>query len=1016
MAPPFHGSASSARSTAAAARADADVTAGRAKRRPGTGKNRPSSCGGARAFALRSFVFYFRIYSIARCPHCATRRARPTVTSHGASASFPSPSSFSSLPRIPAPRPLFAPSHLNFFVIHASSPMHPASDGGSVGIDGDDEVRCGALVRHTLRAEPEYARRALMALLLPFVVVPLRVRLVFPSFSSLFFSYRSAFLSVMPVGVPTSAIRPVFPPWQGYTALWKCASASSEATRREDRGAARNAARASWAAGARRRGPSFPFPSVLKHVFGAVPVLFRSFPSSHHPIIPFALASYILSLLLALYHSTLQYDTVPLLPSVLRGMHDGEGEGAALRIRVLTLYGRFPVYALGDPGEGGDMQEGEDDELGNDADRLQEEDHPLIDTAQRSQRISRSSSHPHPRHARSRSLRRSRSTARSPRPTRSSSAHAPPPRPSACHPRSSSARPSSRAYPASSSSPRSASFSRSPRSPRVSSPPPSPAAPPPSMSQTPQAHPRALSPGRSSGRSRLLPAPPARLLVFARVQAGGRTRAPPFLARDRREWGGGGWWAGGGTGPQPVGSPQEAILEQEREAGGALRSVAATPAPPPADAATRGRRLRRCDERDFCAVDGAVTSGAEMHDGADGGERWAAPGCVWGTLRGFPFCARGLRRASLIWQPQHLAGGGGAAGNRGGGKKGEEGREERAPPGRIGRVYDLGGFGGLGQGLCWYVSLATRIVILPLATSLPIPLHVARRALPAPGCISYSRCRTSAFSLRHRPISSVPSEPHDTALVTAPGGAFPPGALERGAPGVICASRMRGDGAGNGSLEAQSGYAGGEGGYGAAFGAGGSEAGRGRGNEDVYVYETVGEGGRVREGAHAEGCPGCARAEGRGMRAGGDAERQEELSSSGRRSDASYESQWPAGAASASSHAASSLPSSSQGPSPSPQTPAPSYEHSPSSQALTSPEGATSTPQDTTSAASQSWPEWDAPTDPRHGMGWHQYEYAWRVRPWDGLVMRPRDCTLGLATYFIEGHLVGRNTVEGSEE
>ncbi|KAJ7626479.1 hypothetical protein B0H17DRAFT_1218616 [Mycena rosella] len=47
-------------------------------------------------------------------------------------------------------------------------------------------------------------------------------------------------------------------------------------------------------------------------------------------------------------------------------------------------------------------------------------------------------------------------------------------------------------------------------------------------------------------------------------------------------------------------------------------------------------------------------------------------------------------------------------------------------------------------------------------------------------------------------------------------------------------------------------------------------------------------------------------------------------------------------------------------------------------------------------------------TDPRHGMAWHHYEYAGRVRPWDGLiglVMRPRDRSLGLATYFISGHL-----------
>ncbi|KAJ7067769.1 hypothetical protein B0H15DRAFT_935377 [Mycena belliarum] len=82
----------------------------------------------------------------------------------------------------------------------------------------------------------------------------------------------------------------------------------------------------------------------------------------------------------------------------------------------------------------------------------------------------------------------------------------------------------------------------------------------------------------------------------------------------------------------------------------------------------------------------------------------------------------------------------------------------------------------------------------------------------------------------------------------------------------------------------------------------------------------------------------------------------------------------------------------------------------------------------------RSWPEWDAPlwaghrfaddegceacdgvqdvvftgaTDPRHGMAWHHYEYAGRPLP-------QRNRTLGLATYYISGHLLGRNTFEGS--
>ncbi|KAF7332825.1 hypothetical protein MVEN_02387300 [Mycena venus] len=91
------------------------------------------------------------------------------------------------------------------------------------------------------------------------------------------------------------------------------------------------------------------------------------------------------------------------------------------------------------------------------------------------------------------------------------------------------------------------------------------------------------------------------------------------------------------------------------------------------------------------------------------------------------------------------------------------------------------------------------------------------------------------------------------------------------------------------------------------------------------------------------------------------------------------------------------------------------------------------------------WSEWDAPawaahrfdedegwergcdgvqdvvfegeTDQRHGMAWYHYEFAGRVRPWDGLiglVMRPRERTLGMPTYFISGHLVGKDTFEGT--
>ncbi|KAJ7078170.1 hypothetical protein B0H15DRAFT_954731 [Mycena belliarum] len=754
----------------------------------------------------------------------------------------------------------------------------------------------------------------------------------------------------MPVGVPTPAIRPVFPPWQGYTALWIYASASSEATRREDRGAAQNAAR-----------------------------------PSHRPISPLAIASYIMHLLLALVHPLAAYDAdatphLPQYPSTLCPPPHYTVPLLPWRSTVPTLHGCFPVHALEDPGSGGDTEEVKEETEADagqwiigeegDSDRLQDQDRQLEETARRSPRTSR----PCPRHARTRSLRRSRSTARSPRSTCSISAHPPLPRPFARHSRSSSARPSSRAYPAS-SSPRSS--SRSPRSPHVSSPPSSPAL---------------LLDLWLGPHKPFNPLKPCKAETFTPDEAGGRLGAPPFLARDRRE-AGERWVPGGGTGPQPR---SEAIHEKNTRL--VVRFEVQLPAYPthawpPVDSDS----ARRCDERDFCVDElGGALDGGGRHR-ARRAVRCRGPRCGRGDARRLGrgravgrarLCTGYTARAPVSREVSSSGAGGGAVGNSGGGKKGGEEREERAQPGRIGRVYELGSFSGLWAGPCWYVSLATASVsfhLLPSSTSRLLSLVVL---FPPPDA-----SRTLAAGRSLSPFAIIPSEPHDTALVTAPGGAFTPGGLERGAPGVICASRMRGDGARNGSLEAQFGYAGGEGGYGAAFGAGGLEARGGR--VDAYVYETVGEGRRVREGAHAEGCPGCAGAEERARwrRAGGDAEMREELL--GRETSSGLRLGIVASGFLVAFFVARTfvVPSSTR-------LFRRAFPILASTDLVPRPDHRTTRYDDAPLWAGHRFADdegWEAcdglhdvvftgATNPRHGMAWQHYEYAGRVRPWDGLI------------------------------
>ncbi|KAJ7447649.1 hypothetical protein FB451DRAFT_1411743 [Mycena latifolia] len=562
------------------------------------------------------------------------------------------------------------------------------------------------------------------------------------------------------------------------------------------------------------------------------------------------------------------------------------------------------------------------------------------------------------------------------------------------------------------------------------------------------------------GRSRLLIAPPARLLFFARMQAGGRMGVPSLLARDRVE-AGQRWANNGGTGPQPIRPTQEDIHEKNaRPVVRFERQLPALPMPAPLATATAGpscatspptppsQAATTADIEAQLAVSFSSSLDQEKEAvGEVGEERWAAHAWRARLCRGYGRRqVRDSTSTSEASMPTSSLASGSAGGARvhGAGREGGDGGRGKAKdtirdgqggaaPGRIGRVYELGSFIGL-----WAGTMLVRLAFLffamppfPPSSSPPsflpffcvllstIPLLYSRHHV-ASFCLLHSFSTNASFylsapsspspspSLQRANAPQMPSGAQYTALLSTPGGAFtglvrddfvtavrpmymriaehhsfqphtpvppPPPDSTTGEEGMSAGwlphgtrvvpinahqveVRVDPSAANINTFEAQFGYA---------------DAGDRRGEEKVYVYETVGEGGRVREEAHVEGCVGCVRAKER--------------------------ARW------------ASYPA--------------SFEHT---------------------SDSKAWPEWDAPawaghgfaddegwegacdgvqdvvftgsTDPRHGMAWHHYEYAGRVRPWDGLiglVMRPRDRTdVRLGTYFISGHLVGRDTFEGT--
>ncbi|KAF7314112.1 hypothetical protein HMN09_00570300 [Mycena chlorophos] len=398
-----------------------------------------------------------------------------------------------------------------------------------------------------------------------------------------------------------------------------------------------------------------------------------------------------------------------------------------------------------------------------------------------------------------------------------------------------------------------------------------------------------------NSRSRILSAPPARLLFFARFQAGRRLGIPPHLpltrAEAERQWREDPENAGL---PMPVRPTQADLVEKNS------RPMVRFEAQVSGDDS----------DADAWAVDPELDANREGGD-----ERWAPERWRGRVCRGYGDAASPL----------------GVGG---------------AEPGRIGRVYELGSFAGLWAG-----------------------------------------------------TMMMPSEPPYTALVNTPGGAFPLGGLSRDdflamarpvymrirehrsyhphtpAPPAPVNSATGDEGMANGWFPS-----------GTQFRRNRPEVGQlevrvvgGPGGEAVHVYETVdgefvdGEVPRVQDGVHVrDECVGCGRIEERERR------RRSTVPSS-----SSLPADWPDWARA----------------------------HSEDS-----------------SDDDEGWERFadcdgvqdvvfTGETDEHHGQAWHHYEFSGRVRPWDGLiglVMRPQNRNLGHATYFLSGHLVGRDTFEGT--
>ncbi|KAJ7460325.1 hypothetical protein FB451DRAFT_1405556 [Mycena latifolia] len=249
-------------------------------------------------------------------------------------------------------------------------------------------------------------------------------------------------------------------------------------------------------------------------------------------------------------------------------------------------------------------------------------------------------------------------------------------------------------------------------------------------------------------RSRLLTAPPARLLFFARMQAGGRMGVPPHLARDRAE-ATQRWANSGGTGPQPISPTQEDIHEKnarpvvrfERQlpalpvpapftSADGMRATSTAPAGPPSATPPGALPSQAATTADIEAQLAVPFSSVEPEREEEEGEaRWAP--YAWRTRLCRGYRGRRVRDSTATSAASSLAGGarGRGEGGRGKGRAVEDAaRDGRggAVPGRIGRVYELGSFMGLWAG-----------------------------------------------------TMLMPSEPPYTALLSAPGGAFPSTGLVR---------------------------------------------------------------------------------------------------------------------------------------------------------------------------------------------------------------------------------------------
>ncbi|KAJ7691429.1 hypothetical protein B0H17DRAFT_1331097 [Mycena rosella] len=758
------------------------------------------------------------------------------------------------------------------------------------------------------------------------------------------------------------------------------------------------------------------------------------------------------------YPSTLcppHHYSVPLLPAVASAALGAGREGRA--ITVPTLHGAYPIYPL--------KEERYDSDAGDSSGSSEGDDEDSDTFAPGRSRSGRSRSPP--------SRRRHSGERRAPG---STSAQRPPFR----HPGSSPDSVSRRRRSRSPLPRRPSSARRRSRSP-----------PFPTFRRRPSGSRRLQSSSRRPDPARtLLTAPPARLLFFARMQAGRRMGAPPHLAQDRAE-AGARWAASGGTGPQPIGPTQEDVQEKnarpivrfERQlpkvplpprvaaagpvaasdddnadadphtpaastsANGSGAAVASPAASPPVDpaalAAHAAARAEAEAERavPFFAADEDLEDGAE----ARGNERWAAHAWRAKLCRGYgdppstSAAGTGAGAASTSTSTRPTA-----RRRRERIRQQERAREEEertrvgrggAAPGRIGRVYELGSFAGLWAGT----------MLMPSEQFYTTLLSAPGGAFPRDGLvrddfITVARPVYMRIAEHHsfHPHTPVPPPPPDS---TTGDEGMRAGWLPRGARFLpLSANQIEirvpnaslTPGAAPGSFEAQFGYADADMGRGVAMGGG---VGGQRGEESVFVYESVPEGsmgrGKCRAEAHGEGCPGCVRvderarwARGGGVDGGGDVEMEASPSSDERSSTSQERSSTPS---SPSQDRTLSAPSSSTDD----QTSSPNQDHSPSSRS--------------DSSSLDSWPEWEAPawaghrfaddegwegacdgvqdviftgeTDPRHGMAWHHYEYAGRVRPWDGLiglVMRPRDRSLGLATYFISGHLIGRDTFEGT--